>query len=113
MTSVQLATMSTALWVVATVSLFILLAEWSSGASWGLTSSIVRGVRGWADHDPPATAVSSPFIDPLAPVGPLVDPSRPIGGAAAARLPAADRPSDQDAVVIVEIVDLGERRLPR
>jgi hypothetical protein len=108
MTSVQLATMSTALWVVATVALFILLAHWSTGESWGLSASIVRGVRGWAEHDhrtPPT--VSSPFVEPPAP---LLVPSRPIGGAAAARLPSA--PLAVDPASMVEVVDLGEHGLP-
>ena len=110
MTGVQLATMSTVLWVVATVSLFVLLAEWSSGASWGLSASIVRGVRGWADQDAPVPTISSPLVDPVAS---FVDPSRPIRGAAAARLPSVDPPSDRDASGIVEVVDLGERPIPR
>jgi hypothetical protein len=110
MTSVQLATMSTGLWVVATVSLFILLAGWSSGESWGLTASIVRGVRGWADHDRPNPAISSPFAEPLAP---LLVPKRPIGGVAAARLPSAAPSFAAHAQPTVEVVDLGERRLPR
>jgi hypothetical protein len=111
MSSVQLATMSTALWVVATVSLFILLAEWSGGASWGLTTSIVRGVRGWSDrHAPPASTASSPFVEPHSP---FLDPSRPIGGVAARRLPAEDRPPMRATGVAAEVVDLGEHRLPR
>ena len=111
MTGVQLATMSTALWVVATVALFILLAEWSGGASWGVTASIVRGVRGWADRDgTPASTVSSPFVEPLSP---LLVPKRPIGGVAAQRLPFVDRPPVREADATVEVVDLGEHRLPR
>ena len=111
MTGVQLATMSTALWVVATVSLFILLAEWSGGASWGLTASIVRGVRGWSDRDaPPASTVSSPFVEVYSP---FLDPSRPIGGVAARRLPPVDPPPVRDTASGAEVVDLGERRLPR
>jgi hypothetical protein len=118
MSSVQLATMSTGLWLVATVSLFILLAGWSSGESWGLTASIVRGVRGWAEHDRPATAVSSPFVESL---GPMFVPRRPIGGVAAARLPGATRPSASTSpstrpfadnpAPAVEVVDLGEHRI--
>lgn len=112
MTSVQLATMSTGLWIVATVSLFILLAEWSSGASWGLTASIVRGVRGWSDHDrAPESTVSSPFVEPLSP---FLDPSRPIGGVAARRLPLAAAPSESALPATeasVEVVDFGEHRL--
>lgn len=126
MTGVQLATMSTALWIVATVTLFILLAHWSTGESWGLTASLVRGVRSWAEHDRPATTVSSPFIEALPP---LLVPRRPIGGVAAVRLPASHgptallppasprpavaRPANPDLEGTAEIEDLGERRLRR
>jgi hypothetical protein len=47
MTDTELTAVSTFLWVVATVSLFILLAGWSTGASWGISSGIVNGLRGW------------------------------------------------------------------
>ncbi|MEO8272571.1 MAG: hypothetical protein ABI620_00725 [Chloroflexota bacterium] len=120
MTSVQLATMSTALWVIATTSLFILLAGWSSGESWGLTASFVRGVRGWAEQDARMGATSSPFVEQL---GPLFVPKRPIGGAAAVRLLSVARASaippsmaplsPGDPTPAAEVVDLGERHLPR
>ena len=113
MTGVQLATMSTGLWVVATVTLFVLLAHWSTGESWGLTASIVRGVRGWAQGDRPASTVGSPFAEPL---GPMFVPRRPIGGVAAARLPsagAAPVAPALDAARTAELVDLGGHRLPR
>lgn len=104
MTGVQLATLSTALWVVATVSLFILLAGWSNGESWGLTASIVRGIRGWPEDDQPTTTAASPVVEPTFPI--LVA-KRPIGGVAAARLPSVE------SQPTVELVDHGERRLPR
>ena len=115
MSSVQLATLSTGLWVVATVSLFIVLARWSEGDSWGLTASIVRGVRGWADRDRPVSTVSSPFVE--RPPSLLV-PGRPIGGVNAARLAAGPALADAaprgvDRQPSVEVVDLGERRLGR
>jgi hypothetical protein len=96
MTSVQLATMSTGLWIVATVSLFILLAEWSSGASWGLTASIVRGVRGWSDHDraPESTAE---------PLRPILDPYASLRRS----------PQLSGLTPAAEVIELGERRLSR
>jgi hypothetical protein len=105
MTSVQLATMSTGLWIVATVSLFILLAEWSSGASWGLTASIVRGVRGWSDRDVPPERITSPSVAPLRP---MLDPYGSLrrSGDAAVRQPG-DEPTS------IELIDLGEHRLLR
>lgn len=112
--------LSTALVIIATVALFILLAEWSSGTSWGLTAAIVHGVRGWVGDEgatPPASEVRSPFTDPLAP---LLVPRRPIGGVAARRLPPVeDADRDRDVVDrveladLAELVDLGERQLGR
>jgi hypothetical protein len=67
-TGVHLATLSTALWLVATVSLFLLLAHWSAGESWGLTASIVRGVRGWSDRDGRPRAIRSPSSEPFRPI---------------------------------------------
>jgi hypothetical protein len=108
MTGVQLATASTWLWIVATVSLFILLANWSSGSSWGLTASIVRGVRSWSDRDEATGSLTSPSAETLRP---MLDPyaflrrdvrdGEPFG-ASLTRDEAAD----------VEIIELGERRLP-
>lgn len=113
MTSVQLATMSTGLWVVATVSLFILLAGWSTGSSWGLTASLVRGVRGWSDRDGrPITTPAAhpeplrPILDPYAVVrrpGPSTPPR--IESDAGAQTAAGELPA--------EVIDLGARRLPR
>jgi hypothetical protein len=105
MTGVQLASMSTALWIVATVSLFILLAGWSNGASWGLTASIVRGVRGWSDTEGRPSPVT---VAPVAPLRPMLDPY------AALRRPTDDPGTAEaaEADALVEIVDLGERHLP-
>jgi hypothetical protein len=102
MTDVHLATMSTALWVVATVSLFILLAGWSSGESWGLTASLVRGVRGWADRGGRPMPGAPPHGEPLRPI---LDPYAFVRRAD----PRAPSSSDAD----VEVIDLGERRLER
>lgn len=109
MTDTQLTTLSTLCWLVGTVSLFILVAHWSMGESWGLTASIVGGVRGWSDRDAPHGPVISPYIDVLTPYPAL---GRPVGGVAAARLPATEQQPTAKALPIVEIIELGERRLP-
>lgn len=51
MTDSELTLLSTVAWVVATVALFMLLARWSTGASWGLASSLVNGIRSWTAGD--------------------------------------------------------------
>ena len=53
MTGPQLAFLSTVLWVIGTGALFLLLASWSAGGSWGLSAAIVRGVREWSRSNPP------------------------------------------------------------
>ena len=102
MTDSDLTALSTLLWTIATGALFILLAQWSDGSSWGITAGIVRGLRTWSGRDPhgrPAARSDSSFsaLDP----GP-----RPIGGVAAARLPAEAKPD-------AELIDLGEHAVPR
>jgi hypothetical protein len=113
---IQLATASTALWVVATVALFILLAGWSTGTSWGLTATIVRGVRGWSDRDGRPIALASPGTEALRP---MLDPyafmrrdARPPTGPASPVVPAplADAPGIRAPEA--EVIELGERRLP-
>ena len=107
MTSVQLATISTALWVVATGAMFILLAHWSTGDSWGFAASIVRGVRGWADRDAPAVPLARPDVEPFCPI---LDPYallRRSSGEDSSRVEAVNLAEALD----VEIIDLGERRI--
>jgi hypothetical protein len=116
MTGVQLATVSTALWVVATVALFILLAGWSTGSSWGLTASLVRGVRGWSDRPERPISAASPPSEQLRPI---LDPY------AFVRRPARRSSSNDDpdpgtyaeaqtaaGAMHADIVELGERHLP-
>jgi hypothetical protein len=102
-TGVQLASMSTALWIVATVSLFILLAEWSGGASWGLTASIVRGVRGWADREGRPPSLTPPSVEPPRPI---LDPY-----ASLRRPPRAAGTRTDPGAPTSELIDLGERPL--
>jgi hypothetical protein len=106
-TSVQLATISTALWVVGTGAIFILLAHWSTDDSWGFTASIVRGVRGWADRGGLAVPSSAPDVEPFRPI---LDPY------ALLRRSAGDDASPVEAMSVaqaldVELIDLGERRI--
>ena len=111
MTDSDLTALSTLLWTIATVSLFILLAEWSSGTSWGITTGLVRGVRGWSGRE--ATVVRSAADEAVAPI---TAPPRPIGGVAAARLPeAARRPEAAiaDDQAQAELVELGARPIDR
>ena len=102
MTDSDLTALSTLLWTIATGALFILLAQWSDGSSWGITAGIARGLRTWsgreaADGRGRSSALQLPTIDP--------EP-RPIGGVAAARLPP-EAPPD------AELIDLGEHAVPR
>jgi hypothetical protein len=106
MSSVQLATVSTALWLVAVVALFILLAGWSTGSSWGLTSAIVRGVRGWAERD--GRLVPGPSTESLAPI---LDPYAFVRRGGAQGQPPVDAEWRVEGLE-VEIIELGERRLP-
>ena len=93
MTDVQLATLSTLAWLVAMVTLLILLAGWSTGTSWGLTASIVRGVRGWSDRDDQRSLPVSPGAEDLPPIIHRALDRRP------------------EPMVTAELVDLGNRRL--
>jgi hypothetical protein len=110
MTSVQLATISTALWVVATVALFIVLANWSTGGSWGLTASIVRGVRGWSDLDVATGRVTSAEVDPFRPI---LDPYALLRRSHDVTRQQRDAvPRDSVPVAPeVEIIELGQRRI--
>lgn len=55
MNDTQLAMLSTALWLIAVGSLFVLLAGWSAGASWGIGIALARGVRGWSGREGSST----------------------------------------------------------
>ena len=105
MSDTELATLSTIAWLVATVALFILLAGWSTGSSWGLTAALVRGVRSWSDRPEPSVRTStSPAAEALAPL--LLPPLRS---------PATHHAPAPGAVPVplAEIEDLWTRRLYR
>ena len=101
MTDAQLTALSTICWVVATVSVFILLAEWSAGTSWGISAGIVNGVRGWTrGHGllggrSSSTGELPPLVLPSE--RPDREPQRPI--------------SDPAPMPIAEIDDLASRRI--
>jgi hypothetical protein len=102
MTGAQLTTLSTLAWLVGTVTLFILLAHWSAGGSWGISSAIARGIIGWAGRNG-TIAGEWPSDDDLGAIRPP-DVDRLWAGDS----PNQDAPLDQP---IAEIEDLGSRRL--
>ena len=114
MTDAELTMLSTVAWVVATAALFILLAGWSAGESWGLTASLVQGVRSWADRDRRGGPITSPFREPLRPI---LDPYAFVrrSSSAAEGVPGEARAGSGQIARTpdVEIVELGERRLRR
>jgi hypothetical protein len=106
----QLTTLSTLAWLIGTVVLFILLAHWSAGGSWGISTAIARGLTGWAGRD----AASSPGSR-------SGDDLRPIQPPRLDRLWGADRTEASTGVAAIaestsgplaELEDLGSRRLP-
>ena len=51
MTDAQLTALSTIAWVIGTATVFVLIAHWSAGGSWGISSAIARGLIGWAGRN--------------------------------------------------------------
>jgi hypothetical protein len=110
-TDTQLTTLSTLVWLIGTIVLFVLLAHWSAGGSWGISSAIARGLTGWADRG----SVPGPggrFGDDLRPIQPPrldrlwgQDMSGPPDN------PATLTGTASDAVSVAELEDLGSRRL--
>jgi hypothetical protein len=116
MSDIELTTLSTLCWLVATVALFILLAGWSAGESWGLTASLVHGVRGWADRDRRTGPVTSPFREPLRPIlDPYAFVRRPAGATSAADTLGGSRGSSRAGAGVpgAELIELGERPFRR
>lgn len=109
MTDAQLTTLSTILWLVGTCTLFVLLAHWSAGGSWGISSAIARGLTGWTGRTTggarPASdlpAMESPRLDRLWGADP-----RGLEVASPALADSSTAPSP-----VAELEDLGARRLP-
>jgi hypothetical protein len=106
MTDDQLTTLSTIAWLVGTSLLFVLLAHWSTGGSWDISSAIARGLTGWTRRNgspghpagdlPP---MAPPQLDRLWGVAGRTEAARPAVGVDVADEPAA------------ELEDLGSRRL--
>ena len=117
MTGDQAATLSTIAWLVGTTVLFALLARWSDGGSWGITTAVTRGLVGWtgrngaiagdwptADEWPSAgqePAIDAPGPDPL---------SRARSNPASTATPALGAGSNSPP--IAELEDLGVQHLP-
>ena len=105
MTDQQLTALSTIAWIIGTGTAFILLAHWSAGGSWGISSAITRGLTGWTGRSF-SMARERPGDEDLAPIRPprldrlwAAKADSTIGSAPPGDLPMA------------EIEDLGTRRL--
>ena len=103
MNDTQLTTLSAFAWIVATVFVFNLLARWSSGGTWGISTAIAQGLIGWTGRNGIIAGEWS-GDDELPPIA----------------LPPADRPNLSarrskelafDPHPRAEIEDLGSRRL--
>jgi hypothetical protein len=110
-TDAQLTTLSTLVWLIGTIVLFVLLAHWSAGGSWGISSAIARGLTGWVDRGS-APGPGARFGDDLRPIQPPrldrlwgQDTSRPSDN------PATLAGTASDVVSVAELEDLGSRRL--
>ena len=113
----QAATLSTIAWLVGTTVLFALLARWSDGGSWGITTAVTRGLIGWSRRSGaiagewPSTAewpsagqlpaIEAPAPDPLPGAR-----SNPASIAKPALGPGSDSPP------IAELEDLSVHHLP-
>jgi len=103
MTDAQLTALGTIAWIVGTATTFILLAHWSAGGSWGISSAIARGVIGWAGRNG-IVAGEWPGDD----VPPMANPELGLLWAGDARPAVVD---DVPAPPSAEIEDLGSRPL--
>jgi hypothetical protein len=103
MTDAQLTALSTIAWIVGTATTFVLLAHWSAGGSWGISSAIARGVIGWTGRN---GIIAGEWPDSDLPG--MRDPDVDRLWAGEPRPPALDNSAD---LPMVEIEDLGSRRL--
>lgn len=117
MTDSQLTALSTIAWIVGTASVFIFLARWSDGGSWGIAAAVARGLVGWAGRNEaiagePPSADELPAIDASRLDRLWVARSRPGSGDAATGVDsAAAMDASPDSQPIAEIEDLGTRRI--
>ena len=107
MTDAQLTALSTIAWIVGTTTTFVLLAHWSAGGSWGISSAIARGLIGWTGRNG-AIAGEWPSDDDLGPIRPPRLDRLWAGEPPTASGPGLGPPVDQP---IAEIEDLGSRLL--
>lgn len=109
MTDTDLTALSTLAWLVGTVALFVLLAHWSAGGSWGISAAITRGLIGWAGRNPGFAGEWTE--DELGPIR-SHRADLPWGGGSASAPPAPGLPANPPAdYPIAELEDLGTRRL--
>jgi hypothetical protein len=100
-TDAQLTTLATLAWLVGTVTLFILLAHWSAGGSWGISAAVARGIIGWAGRNGSFAGEWSSTDE----LPPIQLPERSPTPSRAVRAPFRDEAT-------AELEDLGTRRLP-
>jgi hypothetical protein len=106
MTDAQLTALSTIAWIAGTATTFIVLAHWSAGGSWGISSAIARGLIGWTGRNG-MIAGEWPSDDELGSIRPP-DLDRPWAGESPPAFGPLDHPGDPPTA---EIEDLGSRRL--
>lgn len=121
MTDTELTILSTVAWLIATAALFILLGHWSTGASWGLTATLVNGLRSWSAGDGAAARrAATAGGSPGATLAPMPNPPIAAAGIRRAALgrapvqsegpgPASASQTPGPADETAELVDLGER----
>jgi hypothetical protein len=105
MTDTQLTAISTIAWVIGTTTTFILLAHWSAGGSWGISSAIARGLTGWAGRNGSFAGEWSRETD----LPPLESPAIDRLWAGEDDVPPIENAHQPQA--FAEIEDLGERRI--
>ena len=116
MTDTQLTTLATLAWLVGTVTLFILLAHWSAGGSWGISAAVARGIIGWAGRNGSFAGEwsSTDELPPLQPpqVARLWGTEAGVAATIDERAPAQPLGNHPPRQPTAELEDLGTRRLP-
>ena len=102
MTDAQLTALSTLAWLIGTTTLFILLAHWSAGGTWGISSAIARGLTGWSGREAEGPRPSAAEVRPM-----QTPEMARLWGA----VPEAGPQTAESDQVQSELVDLGVRRL--
>jgi len=107
MTDTQLTALSTIAWVIGTATVFVLIAHWSAGGSWGISAAIARGLIGWAGRNGSFAGDWSRETD----LPPLEPPALDRLWSGEGDIPSIEN-GPQVPQVFAEIEDLGERRIP-